>query len=152
MDGYPATREAGAVDALPANPAASFRDFLNSVGLDGDGSQGPGPMDADSFVKIATAADSPFAGLSKDRMLTLADVFAENVSIVGSISGLRYRGTMHFFLATEGREAGSADPQAWQEYIDGPIIVQAVPSTHGAMVSANSLKLIGPIVAASIDS
>ncbi|MBW5480457.1 amino acid adenylation domain-containing protein [Streptomyces bambusae] len=161
LDGYPATGRPGesARRAYAPEDPEVLRELLDSIGIGigtgvGTGiGTGPaaGAPTPEEFAAAVAGEGSPLEGLSPSAVAALPAVFARNSETAGAISGGTFQGELLFFLATEDRPAGRPDPLVWQRYVDGPVTVHEVPSTHGAMLQGHALDAIGPVLAGHLD-
>ncbi|WP_157881833.1 hypothetical protein, partial [Kitasatospora aureofaciens] len=51
------------------------------------------------------------------------------------------------FVAAKDRPADAPDPETWRAHVGGRVEIHEVPSTHGAMIGAEALAVIGPVLA-----
>lgn len=148
LDGYPGPRSAaeGAAGTIAPEAPENLALLLDSLGM---AEPGIAPT-MESFARAVSRPGSPLELLPASAAAALTEVFARHREIVGTISGRVYRGELVFFAASRGRSETAPRPQAWQDYVDGRIVVHDVPSTHGAMMQPLALAAIGPALAARL--
>ena len=109
----------------------------------------------DPEVRAALLASLGIAeGGSVDGVDTavLAQVFADNLALMGEATAELFDGDAVFFRATADKHAGSPRAEEWRAHLTGDLELHDVACTHGAMTQPDPIAAIGRVLNAHIHS
>ncbi|MFE9749522.1 amino acid adenylation domain-containing protein [Saccharothrix saharensis] len=143
LDGYP-TAATGEVHS--ARDPRVLAALLRSLGYPDD----PAPVSVADFA--ARVADGPLADVVPARLTDLADVFADNLTLMGEGTTAHFDGDVLFFAATADKTDLSPVPADWRAHITGDVDVHAVDCRHGDLTRPGPLAAVGAALAAHLQN
>ncbi|MFI2606494.1 amino acid adenylation domain-containing protein [Kitasatospora sp. NPDC018619] len=149
LDAYPGTGEPGP-EQWRDDPA-QLAVILDSLGHPA-GEVTAWPADEDGYAALVRDGEGPLTGLSGAGVARVVSVFQSHAELSHELPLPGYDGDALFFTAAKDRPADAPDPESWRPHLGGRLDVHEVPSTHGAMTSAEALAVIGPVLAAHLTS
>ncbi|GAB2962976.1 non-ribosomal peptide synthetase [Saccharothrix stipae] len=143
LDGYP-TAPTGEVHS--ARDPRVLAALLRSLGYPAE----PAPVSVADFA--ARVADGPLADVVPARLADLAEVFADNLTLMGEGTTARFDGDVLFFAATADKTDLSPVPAAWRVHVTGDVDVHAVGCRHGDLTRPGPLATVGAVLAAHLET
>ncbi|UBU18011.1 thioesterase domain-containing protein [Nonomuraea gerenzanensis] len=144
LDSFPSTGEY----VRPADPEGDRLDLARTLAQDLGTRRGPDPGDDTTLVLRRLAGDS---GLSERFLTELVDTaLRTRAAVRGSLPGVFRGDVLHLEAARESR--GTLTPRAWERHLDGRLEVRRVDCRHVDMMRPGPLSVIGPILAAGLDT
>jgi thioesterase domain-containing protein/acyl carrier protein len=107
------------------------------------------PLRHDRIVEILRREGSALAQLTKQHVLSIVEIFANNIRILQDYVPARFHGDLLLFSAVDG-SGPSTLAEAWSPYIDGTIEDHAIVCEHRNMVRPAVLSHIARIVNQSL--
>ncbi|TDD61278.1 amino acid adenylation domain-containing protein [Kribbella antibiotica] len=90
---------------------------------------------------------SEVTGVGKDRIAAFVDIYLNNWTFAQEVTDGVFGGDLVVLTAGRGRPAGSVGFEAWEEYVTGSVIHQAIDCGHDEMMNPEPLAEIGSILA-----
>ncbi|ROP35964.1 amino acid adenylation domain-containing protein [Saccharothrix texasensis] len=143
LDGYP-TAPTG--DVHSARDPRVLAALLRSLGYPDD----PAPVSVADFA--ARVADGPLADVVPARLADLAEVFADNLTLMGEGTTARFDGDVLFFAATADKTDLSPVPADWRAHITGDVDAHRVGCRHGDLTRPGPLAAVGAVLAAHLEN
>ncbi|QQQ80512.1 alpha/beta fold hydrolase [Saccharothrix sp. 6-C] len=143
LDGYP-TAPTG--DVHSARDPRVLAALLRSLGYPDD----PAPVSVADFA--ARVADGPLADVVPARLADLAEVFADNLTLMGEGTTARFDGDVLFFAATADKTDLSPVPADWRAHITGDVDAHRVDCRHGDLTRPGPLAAVGAVLAAHLEN
>ncbi|GAA3463494.1 non-ribosomal peptide synthetase [Saccharothrix longispora] len=141
LDGYP-TAPTGEVHS--ARDPRVLAALLRSLGYPDE----PAPVSPADFA--ARVADGPLADVVPARLADLAEVFADNLTLMGAGTTSRFDGDVLFFAATADKTDLSPVPADWRAHITGDVHAHRVDCRHGDLTRPGPLAAVGAVLAAHL--
>ncbi|HEX3649318.1 MAG TPA: thioesterase domain-containing protein, partial [Pseudonocardiaceae bacterium] len=133
LDGYPTHPDTTPV--LTPDAPDTVAHLLAALGY---------PPETDLLRTVRTVP-GPLAGLDDAVVLSVADVFVNNVNMMRRFTSPVFDGDALLFRGSHG--AGGPRIEDWYPHVHGQLQVHEVPFPHGAMTTPAALAEIGPVVA-----
>ncbi|MEV8435783.1 amino acid adenylation domain-containing protein [Actinosynnema sp. NPDC051121] len=143
LDGYPT---AATGDVHSARDPRVLAALLRSLGYPDE----PAPVSVADFA--ARVADGPLADVVPARLADLAEVFADNLTLMGEGTTARFDGDVLFFAATADKTDLSPVPADWRAHITGDVDAHAVDCRHGDLTRPGPLAAVGAALAAHLET
>ncbi|MCE6998606.1 amino acid adenylation domain-containing protein [Saccharothrix sp. S26] len=143
LDGYP-TAATGEVHS--ARDPRVLAALLRSLGYPDE----PAPGSVADFA--ARVADGPLADVVPARLADLAEVFADNLTLMGEGTTARFDGDALFFAATADKTDLSPVPADWRAHVTGDVAVHDVDCRHGDLTRPGPLAVVGAALAAHLET
>jgi thioesterase domain-containing protein len=148
-----AVLDAGIGGYAGADSAYSQRDLLE-LAFDEIGAfhaeAGSGPIGMPRILEILQAHGGTLASLEERTVTALIDITENNLRISRAVAPERFDGDMLFVEAAgpDGECTGLAD--VWEPYVSGRIEKHLTPFKHMAMMTADALADIAPVLARAL--
>ncbi|WP_369265887.1 amino acid adenylation domain-containing protein [Streptomyces harbinensis] len=152
------------IDAVPAKPLPEeareqiaalemskvYLGMLEAFHIDTDGIDEAG-LTHEEFLRILSAENTAFATMDERIAEAAMRILQNNVAIGALHRHGRVATDLLIFTATDNGEY-VIDPEVWSPYIEGRILHHRVTSSHHALMQPESLRQLGPALAAELRS
>jgi nonribosomal peptide synthetase DhbF len=102
-------------------------------------------------LEILRGQGSALASLKDQHFSRIANIFANNIKLMGNFVPSRLDGDLLLFIATTDQPKNAPTADVWRQYVDGAIEIHPITCGHYDMMTQHdSLDQIGPILAAKL--
>ncbi|MFK4105085.1 amino acid adenylation domain-containing protein, partial [Streptomyces sp. NPDC019531] len=93
----------------------------------------------------------PLAGLDEEQIAAVIDTLVTNSGLTPKFAPGHFDGDAVIFVATAGRNENAPHATGlWERHVGGALEIHDIPTSHYAMMRPDSLRQIGPILAAKL--
>jgi amino acid adenylation domain-containing protein/non-ribosomal peptide synthase protein (TIGR01720 family) len=149
LDQYPIDRSQPEPERLPDQQDA-LRIMLDYVGYDLD-SLGDEPLSYAMVAEVLRERQSVFANLGESAIAALANVFANNRTLLGGFEPQPFDGDLLVFVAEPDESVPAAElagrAEQWRPFVAGKIEYRVVRCSHPHMMQSEPAAEIGRVLA-----
>jgi thioesterase domain-containing protein len=146
LDGYPAVQS-----PISAEAAIDLNELLGEI-LDCDPrTLSDGPLTYADALAVMRGRGSALASLKEHHIASLLGIFSNNARIWHTFVPGQFEGDL-LMLSAADRNHDRSESAIWRPFVQGNIETHRVAGRHGGMMKPESLTLIGPLLAAKLDS